>query len=235
MAEEEGMTITLKKQDLWKYSTFLLVAVLIVGGFFVLTNDKTPTGNVVNNPTGNTPGTTAPVEVSVDDDPMIGDKDAPVTIVEFSDFECPFCGRFFLQTYPQLKKEYIDTGKVKLVFRDFPLGFHPFAQPAAEAAECVRKFGGDEAYFKMHDKIFANQESLSEANLKLWASEITGADISACLANGEKTAEVQKDLQDGQAYGVGGTPSFFVDGIMIEGAQPFSAFKQVIDGQLAKA
>ena len=200
-----------------------------------MTRDKVPTGNVVDNPAGNLPGNSAPVEVSVDDDPMIGDKNAPVTIVEFSDYECPFCGRFFLQTYPQIKKEYIDTGKVKLVFRDFPLGFHQNAQIAAEAAECVRKFGGDTAYFKMHDKIFANQESLSEANLKLWASEITGADISACLASGEKTAEVNKDLQEGQSYGVGGTPSFFVDGIMIEGAQPFSAFKQVIDAQLAKA
>lgn len=100
------------------------------------------------------------VTVSLDDDPVMGNSNAPVTMVEFSDYECPFCKRYFEQTYPQLKKDYIDTGKVKLVYRDLPLSFHePAASVEANAANCVREQKGDEAYFKMHDLLFKNTKS----------------------------------------------------------------------------
>ena len=180
------------------------------------------------------------VTASVDDDAVLGDKDAPVTIIEFSDYQCPFCGRHFTQTYPQIKSEYIDTGKVKIVFRDFPLtSIHPQAQGAAEAAECIRdaaggKGKGDAAYYKMHDKMFENQQSLSTDNEIAWAKEL-GYDIKSCLSSGKFKAEVQKDTSDAQAAGGQGTPYFVINGKPLSGAQPFSAFQQIIEAELASA
>jgi protein-disulfide isomerase len=174
------------------------------------------------------------VDVSEDDDAFKGSQDAPVTIIEFSDFECPFCGRFYEQTLPLIEEEYINTGKVKLVYRDFPLSnIHPNAQKAAEAAECVKDDGGDDAFWKMHDKIYENQNSLTISNLKSWAKEI-GYDINTCLDSGAKASEVQKDLADGTVAGVTGTPAFFINGKLLEGAQPYTAFKLVIDEELGK-
>ncbi|PIR55219.1 disulfide bond formation protein DsbA [Candidatus Peregrinibacteria bacterium CG10_big_fil_rev_8_21_14_0_10_36_19] len=179
----------------------------------------------------------------VDDDAFMGDANAPVTIVEFSDFQCPFCKRFADGAFAQLKSEYIDTGKVKLVFRDFPLSFHPAALPASLAAECAREQGGDEAYFKLHDYIFANQDSipgnLTEAS-EYYASAVKGmgvkdtATFKACVIDQKYQAEVEKDLQDGQEAGISGTPGFLIGEQMVEGAQPFEAFAQAIEQELAK-
>lgn len=100
------------------------------------------------------------VEVSLDDDPILGNKSASLTMVEFSDYECPFCKRYFDQTLPEIKKQYVDTGKLKIVYRDLPLSFHdPAATIEALAANCAREQGGDEIYFKMHDEIFKNTKS----------------------------------------------------------------------------
>jgi protein-disulfide isomerase len=234
--EQKNETITIKKDSLWKYSTFILGALVIIGAFVVFSgnNGSPTTGNVAN--TGDTPGQQLPAQgaksqISADDDAVLGDKNAPVTIIEFSDYECPFCARFHSQTLPQLKKEYIDTGKAKLVYRDYPLAqIHRQATIAAEAAECVRdEAGNDEAYFEYHDTIFENQQSVNEANLKLWAQQ-QGFDINKCLDSGKFKSEVQKDLQDG---GQLGTPTFFINGKQLRGAQPFSAFKQIIDAELA--
>ena len=169
--------------------------------------------------------------VSSDDDPFKGNPNAPITIVEFSDFQCPFCKSFFKQTLPVIDEVYIQTGKVKFVYRDFPLNFHEYAQKAAEAGECVDELGGDKAYFKMHDKMLTNQDSLDIENLKKWAKEF-GYDISDCLDSGKMTSEVQKDFEDGEKYGVSGTPAFFINGKMLSGAQPFSEFKKIIDEEL---
>ncbi|NOZ81244.1 MAG: thioredoxin domain-containing protein [DPANN group archaeon] len=116
-----------------------------------------------------TPTPTPTVQVSVDDDAMKGSPDAKVTIVEFSDYQCPYCERFYSQTLGQIEKNYIDTGKVKLVYRDFPLSFHPHAEKAAEAAECAGEQG---KYWEMHNKLFDNQESLGVDNYKKWAGDI---------------------------------------------------------------
>ncbi len=244
-------TIIIKRQDLWKYSTFLLLAVLIIVGFISFTGNKssntgTGAGTVVNNPGQQVAVPTARAEVSADDDPVLGDKNAPVTIIEFSDYQCPFCRKFWQDTLPELKKNYIDTGKVKLVYRDFPLGFHPNAIPAAEAANCAREKDGDKAYFKMHDKIFEEQNKLDGGTvkstifdgwdkevLKKWAKDI-GYDIGSCLDSDKYASEIQKDESDGQAAGISGTPGFFVNGQLISGAQPYSVFKQLIDTELAK-
>ena len=239
-------TITISKQSLWKYSTFILAALLVVTLFlFVGKDNSVSNGNVVRN-TAPDPGLPAPsarAEVSADDDAILGDKNALVTIIEFSDYQCPFCRKFWQDTLPQLKTDYIDTGKVKLVYRDFPLSFHPMAIPAAEAANCAREKGGDAAYFKMHDKIFEEQNKLdggtvqstvqfTTQDIKKWAKDI-GYDITACMDSGKYRDEVQKDFDEGGASGVQGTPGFFVNGQLISGAQPYQVFKQLIDAELA--
>ena len=190
-----------------------------------------------------------PIEVSVDDDPVLGDKNAPVTFVEFVDYECPFCKRFFDETFPQIKKDYIDTGKIKLVMRDLPLSFHQNAHAESQAAECAREQGGDEVYFKYHDEIFkrttSNGTGLALDQLSVIADDIglNGFSLQSCLDSEKYKDEVDKDLADAAAYGADGTPSFFIgkssssdkfSGTIIVGAQPFATFTQVIDALLEK-
>ena len=179
----------------------------------------------------------ARVKVSVDNDAVRGDKNAPITIIEFSDYQCPFCGRFFQQTLPQIEDNYIKTGKVKIIYRDFPLSFHPEAQKGAEAAECAGEQG---KYWEMHDKIFANQDAMSIASYKSWASELKldANKFNSCLDSGKYASEVQKDFDDGSKAGVSGTPTFFIgndkDGyVTLVGAQPYQAFQQAIEAELA--
>ncbi len=171
------------------------------------------------------------VDVSVDDDPSKGSKDAEVTIIEFSDFQCPYCARFFTQTLPLIDENYIKTGKVRLVYRDFPLSFHQNAQKAAEAAECADE---QNKFWEYHDLVFKNQGALSIDDLKKYAAnlKLDTAKFDACLDSGKYEEEVKKDFADGQKAGVTGTPAFFVNGKPLVGAQPFSAFKEVIDAEL---
>lgn len=176
------------------------------------------------------------MHVLFDGEPVIGDVNAPLTIYEFSDYECPFCGRFYSTTYMQIKKEYIDTGKVKLVFKDFPLGFHQNAIPAAASANCVFAQLGDEAYFKMHDIIFENQEMLSLENLDKWAVQL-GVDktkYDLCIKDENTLLEIKADLEEGQNLEISGTPSFVIGTELIIGAQGFDVFKKVIDSELEK-
>jgi protein-disulfide isomerase len=177
-----------------------------------------------------------PVEVSIDDDAIKGDKNAPVTIVEFSDYECPFCGRFYQNTLTEIVSEYIDTGKVRLVYRDFPLSFHRNARGAAMAAECAKEQGGDKAYYKMHDVMYENNTALTVENLKKWAGEqgLDTAKFNSCFDSEKFAGEIDKDFADGQSYGVSGTPAFFINGRKLSGAQPFSVFKSMIEEELAK-
>jgi len=166
-----------------------------------------------------------------------------VTIVEFSDFQCPFCRSFYTGTYKQLLQEYVDSGKVKFYYKHFPLDqIHPSARPAAEAAECARDQG---KFWEMHDKMFDEQQkqgsgtiAFSKDDLKNWAKQVQGLDaarFNQCLDSGEKASLVQQHQTEGLQLGVSGTPTFFVNGIELVGAQPYAAFKQVIDQELAKA
>src|SRR3989344_5143921 len=182
---------------------------------------------------------------TVDDDPVLGDKNAPITIVEFSDYECPFCKRHFDQTHQELVKKYIETGKVKLVFKDFPLSFHdPMATKEAVAANCAREQGGDKKYFEFHDEIFkrtvSNGNGLDDAKIKTIATDIrlNISSFNICLSNKAMEDEVKKDIADGTAAGASGTPTFLigkttkdgkVEGDLVVGAQPFAAFQAVID------
>lgn len=183
-----------------------------------------------------------PVEIDpakIANAPVKGQATAPITIIEFSDYQCPFCERFYSDALPQIVTEYIDTGKAKLVYMNFPLSFHPEAEPAARAALCFEKVkgGSDGAYYDYHNKLFENQVSLSEANYKKWARDLgaNGAQFDSCFDSGEFADVIQAEMTYGQSLGVTGTPGFFVNGIPLVGAQPFSAFKTVIEAELAKA
>lgn len=217
----------------------ILIASLMVSGSVVFSSLNTNKLGADINQNGN-PVVGEKVDVSVDDDPFIGNEKAKVIVVEFSDFQCPFCRIFWSEAYQQIKKEYIDTGKIKFVFRDYPLPFHSAAQPSAEAAECADDQG---KFWEMHDKIFGEQAkqgtgtiTYSAVELKKWASEIglnTGK-FNQCLDSGKYKSEVENDLADGSAYGVSGTPTLYVNGNPIVGAQPFSVFQAIIEQELSK-
>lgn len=193
---------------------------------------QAPTGGTVQQPTPQPEPEPEPevADVSAEDDAVKGPANAPVTIIMFSDYQCPYCGRAedtvkeILEAYPT---------QVKLIFRDFPLSsMHQYAQKAAEASECAGEQG---KYWEMHDKLFENQQALTADDLKKYAADLgldTGK-FNTCLDSGAMASEVQKDFNDGQAAGVSGTPTFFINGQKLVGAQPFTAFKPVIDAKLA--
>ena len=179
-----------------------------------------------------------PVTMSVGDGPALGREDAPITIVEFSDYQCPFCRKHFTGAFATLKASYIDTGKVRYFFRDFPLdSIHPYARKAAEAAHCA---GDQEKFWDMHDVMFNNQGALKSDNLREFAQamKLDLDSFNACLNSGKYAKSVDTDVAAGIAAGVTGTPGFFIgktkkDGTIVatamKGAQPVSAFSQVID------
>ena len=209
-----------------------LALVFFFAGFFVrgwVDQQRTP---------GPPPGESQAGEVRVagvrvDGDPATGPPDAPVTIVEFSDFQCPYCQAFSQQTLPLILSTYRD--RVRYVFRDFPIAsIHPQAQKAAEAAECAFEQG---RFWEYHDRLFLHQGALSLADLKTHARAVglDGQAFERCLESGKYAHEVQKDLEDGLTSGVTGTPTFFINGVKVEGAQPFSVFQAVIERELARA
>jgi protein-disulfide isomerase len=162
--------------------------------------------------------------------PARGPANAPVTIVEFSDFQCPYCGRE-VPVIERVMKEY--DGKVRLVFRHYPLDFHPFAQKAAEAGACAQDQG---KFWELHDKMFGNQGKLAIDDLKTYAKQV-GLDASKfdkCLDSGEKKTLVEEDQKAGSAAGVSGTPAFFINGLFINGAQPYEVIKQTVDREMKK-
>ena len=161
--------------------------------------------------------------------PARGPADAKVTIVEFSDFQCPYCGAAYT-TVEQLMQQY--AGKVKLVFRQFPLPIHPQAEKAAEASLCAQQQG---KFWEFYDLLFKNQKKLDISDLKTYASSagLDAAKFAACLDSGETKKQVDQDLEAGQAAGVNGTPAFFINGVFLNGAMPIEEFKKVIDPELA--
>lgn len=170
------------------------------------------------------------VNVSTDGDPSIGPSDAPITIVEFSDYQCPYCQAWYQQTFDKLMASY--PGKILFVYRDLPLPGHPESLPAAEAANCAGEQG---AYWKFHNDLFSGQYSLGRAAYEQYASDL-GLDTSAfstCLDDHRYQAEVKADSADAVRLGLNGTPSFVINGQILVGAQPFEQFKAIIDADLA--
>jgi protein-disulfide isomerase len=171
------------------------------------------------------------VEVSIKDAPFRGPANAPVTLVEFSDFECPFCKRAH-PTLMQVLEKY--PGEVKLVYRDFPLkSIHPQAQRAAEAARCAQDQG---KFWEYYDTLFTESPKLSPDDLKRYAAQVglDGAKFDACVAAGLHKPAVQRDIDEGTRLGIDGTPAFFVNGRPLTGAQPLEAFARVIDDEITR-
>jgi protein-disulfide isomerase len=162
--------------------------------------------------------------------PTRGPANAPVTIVEFSDFQCPYCGRE-VPVIERVMKEY--DGKVRLVFRHYPLDFHAHAQKAAEAGACAQDQG---KFWELHDKMFTNQSKLAVDDLKGYAKSLgmDAAKFDKCLDSGEKKTLVEEDMKAGTAAGVSGTPAFFINGVFINGAQPYEQIKQAVDRELKR-
>jgi protein-disulfide isomerase len=224
----------------------LLLSALIVGGSLMgsamFLGDKidalraklAEVGSAPAAPRGAGDEERAPAQVDADslvvaNDPKRGPADATVTIVEFSDYECPFCERFVKETMPQLLEQYGD--KVQFVFKDFPLPMHPNAPKGSEAAHCA---GDQGKYWEYHDKLFDNRRQMGIPDLKRYAQELNldTSDFNQCLEGGKYTQKVRDNLQQGRKVQVNGTPTFFINGQRLVGAQPFEAFKEVIDAEL---
>jgi protein-disulfide isomerase len=170
------------------------------------------------------------VEVAIDDDPVKGPAGAPITIVEFSDFQCPYCSRVE-STVKQVMEKY--PGKIRFVYRDFPLSFHNQAVKAAEAAQCANDQG---KFWEFHDALYSDQSKLSIPDMQATAERLglDGGKFKACVETGKFTAEVNKDIADASKAGVTSTPFFFINGIAVVGAQGVDTFSQVIDKELAR-
>jgi protein-disulfide isomerase len=168
--------------------------------------------------------------VSIDPTRVRGPKNAPITIVEFSDYECPYCGRAE-DTLRQLAVKY--PTEVRLAYRDFPLNFHPRARPSAEASRCALAQG---KFWEYHDTLFAHQDQLQNEDLLSFAAQLgmdTGR-FKECLAQGTFAADVQQDVDEGETLGIAGTPAFFINGIALDGAVPLEGFASIIDGELER-
>jgi protein-disulfide isomerase len=188
------------------------------------------------------PGLQLPPTLAVEGDPVEGVSTAKVAIIEFTDFQCPYCGHFAKETYPQLMANYISSGKVKLYYRDFPLTFHQDAMPAAHAARCAGEQG---KFWEMHDSLFANQSALADKDLRDRSSKLglDTAKFSACLASDKYYTDIQDSIRDAQKMGIGGTPAFILGTIQPDGsvkvakgfvgARPYDAFKSDLDQLLA--
>jgi protein-disulfide isomerase len=170
------------------------------------------------------------VDVSAGDSPALGPGNAPITIIEFSDYQCPYCKLWHDNVYDRLLANY--PGKIRFVYRDFPLPGHPEALPAAEAAHCA---GQQNVYWKYHDALFGQQFGLGRTAYEEYAREL-GLDMaafSACLDSGRYQAGVSDVVAYATSLGVQSTPTFFINGIPVVGAEPYETFKQIIDKELA--
>ena len=184
---------------------------------------------------------TASVSISKDNT-MLGAAEAPVTVVEFTDYQCPFCKRFIQSTFPQLKRDFIDTGKVRWIVRDLPLGFHPNANKAAQAAHCA---GDQGKFWEMRDTLFRNNTKLGIEQLSAYAREIglDGDAFDACLASDRHQGQIAQDSQEANRIRITGTPSFVigrtdgdtVSGQLVIGAQAPAVFTAAIQRVLDQA
>jgi len=177
-------------------------------------------------------------EISIEDEPMIGNPDANITIVEFGDFQCPACNKFERQTYPQIVDNYIESGQVNMVWKDYPLTEigHDWARPAAMTMECVYREGGDEAFWDVKEQVFANQGLLNTGNVQSeiisYAAEenVSEEAVQSCLDNDNPGQEVDRDKSEGRSSGVSGTPTVFVNGQEINAE--YSSIRAAIEQQL---
>lgn len=168
-------------------------------------------------------------------EPVLGDEDAPVTMVVFEDYECPFCKRFEEGAFPQIKEEYVDSGQVKVIWKDYPLRIHPWAGPSAMAMECVYR-EDNAAFWEIKKDIFDQQSELSVENAESkiigWAERegVSNESIQTCMDQDSVVSEIEGDMTEGGRLG---TPTAFINGQKISGAQPFSQYQKVIESELS--
>ncbi len=258
--KEKTKPLVITIENPWKIASIALAIVVVaILVFVLLTVPASNNGAIASSPsnsgalaTGNSPsqGTGPTIKMSqlLDDDPFLGSPNAPVVLVEFSDFQCPFCRKFYNEALAQIETNYVNTGKVQFVYRDFPLNsIHPMAQPYAEAAECADDQG---KWREMHDIIFEKQNAkgagtifdFTTDNVKQWAQEmgLNAQTFNSCLDSGKYAQEVMADEQAGASLGITGTPGFLIgrrDGTpqLISGAQPYSVFQAAIEQFLQNA
>ena len=231
-------TVTFKRSHFYAVMTIMAFASGILLGYVVWgMNPSGGTAQVVNQPAGSVveaPVTEQPqyrrYDIPIENSYALGPADAPITMVEFSDYQCPYCRRWHDEVYEPLLAAYPD--KIKFVYRHLPLtSIHPDAFPAAEAAMCA---GEQNAYWQFHEKLFSN-EALGETIYVQYAQDL-GLDMKsfeACVSDRKYQEAVQADVDFALDLGIRSTPTFFINGLAIVGAQPLDVFKQVIDKELA--
>ena len=244
--------ITLRRST---FSYLLLAGLLLIGAYLVgwfMGTSSGDTGTVMRTAIVQAAGTSvalgsAPTQpplllatasadrvvVPIENSPALGPDTAPVTLVEFGDYQCPFCKRFHDQVLPALLKQY--EGKVRFVFRSYPIrAIHVYAQSAAEAAQCARD---QQKFWEYQDLLFQDTQRLTKADLLAYAGQVKldTKQFQDCLESGKHAPDVERDYQAGVTLGVSGTPTFFVNGRLLTGAQPLAAFTAVIDAELSTA
>lgn len=216
----------------------------IIGGGAVLSFVLIFLGGRVNQPQNNHLRGLVPQSQEVgdlgrleNDDAVLGDPSAPVTLVEFGDYQCTFCTKFFNETEPTLIEKYVNTGKLKIIFRDFAINGSE-SNNAAEAAECAGEQG---KYWEYHDKLYQERKGYNvgifkKDNLVRFAAELNlnTEQFGSCYDSGRFKNEVLSDTRDAGNFGARGTPTFFVNGQILPGAQPFAVFEQILEQELAK-
>lgn len=247
-SERKTITFSLPtKLPLPKSWTPILMLLLLVASFLLgmLTTkvQYLQNGNQQTAPSGQQAGaqvTTAPgkpVDVAVGSLPVMGNKDAKVKVIEFADFQCPFCSQWFKTVEPNMISDYVKTGKIAFYWRDYPF----LGQESTDSANAARCANEQNRFWDFHNYLYTNQGqensgTFSKDNLKKFAATLglNTQQFNDCVDSGKYAKDVQTDLSDGQKAGVNGTPTVFINGVPVVGAQPYTAFKSAIDAALAK-
>jgi protein-disulfide isomerase len=239
-------------QNVWKVASLVLIGLIIgyiIGRFELATtkfyNNVGIKKTVIESEDSQIPSieveediADSVIKISADDDGFLGAEDAQIVIIEFSEYQCPFCSKMYQEIYPDLKKDFIDTGKVKYVYRDFPLTIHPNAINAAMAAECA---GDQDQYFAMHNLLFENQtnwanEDNPKKNFDEYATSLglNTTTFSECYESEKYADEIAKDKEEGIAYGVQVTPTLFINGKLFRGVpNSYAILKSIIEDELS--
>jgi protein-disulfide isomerase len=228
---ENNDSVTFKRSHLYSVLVVFAFAVGVLVGYLAWGRGVSAANNNPPADTAAEAGAPRRYDIPTEGFPSTGPKDALITVVEFSDFQCPYCEKWHSQVYEQLMAAY--PGKIRLVYRNLPLTqIHPQSMNSAEAALCA---GDQDAYWQFHDKLFENYQALNDDLYASLASDL-GLDTTAfktCMTGHKYKAEIEADMQFAIDLGVQSTPTFFINGLAIVGAQPLSAFQSIIDDELA--
>lgn len=216
------------KQNLILPISIVIAGVLIAVTILYTGSNRSTQGSLAQG-AANPPDSGRKVEVTIaDTDPTLGNVDAPVTLIAFEDFECPFCERFSQQTLPLIIDEFVKSGKVRIVWKDFPLSIHSRAQETHEAGRCAWE---QDKFWEYHNEIYSNQNNLGTNDLKRYAKNLglNESQFTSCLDSGKYTALIREKISEGTSIGVSGTPSFLINGRLVVGAQPYQTFADIIN------